>query len=456
VSHDSILRITGSFPDRRVCILGLGYVGLTLAAVMADAGFSVLGVEIRDEVLGLLSRGKAPFQEPGLEELLRRAAGRGDLRYAKHIPDHVDATVFIVTVGTPLDERGHARLDMVESVVRELASHLPDDALVIVRSTVKIGTTRTVVQPILEATGKRFHLASCPERTVEGQALAELRFLPQIVGANSFEATMRASQIFQFITPTVMRVSDVDTAETIKLVDNVHRDVTFAFANEISAACDALGISAMEVIASGRYGYPRTSLPPPGPVGGPCLSKDPHIFIESLASLGAKPLITMAARRTNEQQPEQVVAYLRELTARWADFPANPLICLLGIAFKGRPATDDLRGTMAGPILAALKRHFPGAYFRGFDAVVAPGEITGFGLEPAPTLEAAFEGADMALVLNNHPIFSDMPIAAMAGRMSRPALIYDFWNNFRSSDLHLPAGSAYVALGSHAHAVLPS
>lgn len=447
--------IVASFPDRRVCVLGLGYVGLTLAAVLADVGFTVLGVEPRREVLARLADGRAPVREPGLEELLARVVARGDLRCADRIPADVDATVFIVTVGTPLDERGAVRLDMVENAVRDVAAHLRDGDLVIMRSTVGLGTTRTVVAPILAATGRRFDLAFCPERTVEGQALAELRQLPQIIGGAGPSATVRAAQFFQFLTPAVVRVSDVETAELVKLVDNVHRDVLFGFANEVAAICDAVGVSAREVIASGRYGYPRTDLAQPGPVGGPCLSKDPHILVQSLVAWGITPIITAAARQTNEELPRRVVTHLRRLADDCPGFPDDPVISLLGLAFKGRPATDDLRGTVAAPVLAALRAAFPRARFRGYDPVVDREDVAAFGLEPAPGLTAAFEGANLVLVLNNHPAFAEMPLGSLAARLAAPGVVYDCWNTAAARDLHLPPGTRYVALGGHGVARLP-
>ena len=448
------MKLSNAFEDRIVCVLGLGYVGLTLAAVMADLGFKILGIETRADVLALLERGEPHFHEPGLRELLRRAIAQGRLDCYKHIPDDCPATVYIITVGTPLDGVGKARMDMIERVMREVGRHVKDGDLVVMRSTVKLGTTSNVALPILEATGKRVQLAFCPERTIEGQALSELRQLPQVVGASSFEAAIRASQIFQFLTPTIIRVTDIETAEMIKHVDNVQRDVTFAFSNEIAAMCDAGGISAMEVISAGRHGYSRTNLPIPGPVGGPCLSKDPYIFAEGLAEIGAVPELTLAARRTNEAQPEQVVSFVHGLTAKWPGFPDRPVISLLGIAFKGCPPTDDLRGTMARPVLESLRRHFPGAHFRGYDAVAADG-IAEFGLEPCPDLALALQGAHLAFILNNHPIFAQMPIEDPATGMACPGLIYDFWNNFQAESLQLPAGIGYMALGSHGRASLP-
>lgn len=444
-----------NFKDKRVCVLGLGYVGLTLAVAMADVGFHVLGVEIRDSVIKGLEQGMAHFHEPGLEDRLRRVIRTGHFRCTSEIPEAWDGTVFIITVGTPLGEDGRSRLDMVENVSREVGRHLKDGDLVIMRSTVKLGTTRSIVTPILDASKRAYDLAFCPERTLEGKALTELRQLPQIVGGMSLGAAVRASQLFQFITPTVVRVSDVETAEMIKLIDNAQRDVAFAYANEVARACDAVGISAAEVIQAGKLGYPRTNLPMPGPVGGPCLEKDPHILAEGLRDLGVEPEVTMAARRLNERQPVEIVAHLKRVASAISGFPGRPVITLMGIAFKGQPATDDLRGTMAKPVLEEIRKVFPGAILRGFDAVVAEADIERFGVAPVGTLEAAFDGASLALILNNHPVFSAMPLDLLAERMTHPSLIYDFWNCFKAADLHLPEGVGYMALGSHGKSVLP-
>lgn len=445
-----------TFPDRHVCVLGLGYVGLTLAVAMADVGFKVQGVEIRDDVLEKINNGIAHFHEPGLQERLRRAIKSKSLQCSKHIPKGWPGSVFIITVGTPLDADGRSRLDMVKSVSCEVADRMHAGALIIMRSTVKLGTTRKIVTPILAASGKLFDLAFCPERTLEGKALVELRQLPQIVGGMSSQAAVRASQLFQFITPTVVRVSSVETAEMIKLIDNAQRDVAFAYANEVARACDAIGVSAAEVIQAGKLGYPRTNLPMPGPVGGPCLEKDPHILAEGLRELGVEPEITMAARRTNENQPAEVVNHLKLIVSGLSGFAAKPVITLMGIAFKGQPATDDLRGSMAKPVLARLRDAFPDAEFRGYDAVVSHADTRGFGLEPIGTLEQAFAASSLIVILNNHPTFSAMPIDDLAGGMNKPGLIYDFWNCFKTADLHLPEGVVYMALGSHGLSNLPS
>lgn len=440
--------VTEDFRDNSVCILGLGYVGLTLGVAMADAGFKVVGVEIRDAVLDKLATGEPHFHEPGLREKLRRVVQSGHFRFTKAVPADFAGSVFIITVGTPLGPDGRVRVEIMEGVSREVAARLKSGDLVIMRSTVKLGTTRRIVAAILDSAGKSYDLAFCPERTLEGRALIELRQLPQIVGGATYAAAVRASQIFQFLTPTVVRVTDLETAEMIKLIDNAQRDVAFAYANEVAMACDAIGISAAEVIRAGKLGYPRTNLPMPGPVGGPCLEKDSHILAEGLREFGVEPAITMASRRLNEKQPEQIAKHLAATMAA-AGAPQAAVIALLGIAFKGEPATDDLRGTMARPALDALKRYFPNAAMRGYDAVVSESDLREFGLTPFSKLADAMEGAHLAVILNNHATFAAMPIHGLAERMARPALIYDFWNFFNAQDLHLPDGVGYMALGSH-------
>ena len=435
-----------TFHDHTVCIVGLGYVGLTLAAAMADVGFTVYGTEIREDVLADLKLGRPHFHEPGLADALERHLAHESLHLSQRIPDGCPATVYIVTVGTPIGPDACSRHDMIAGVAEEVVTHLRDGDMVVLRSTVKIGTTQQLVAPILRTAGVRFDLAFCPERTLEGQALAELRMLPQIVGATSLDGAIRATRLFQLLTPTVVRVADPETSEMIKLVSNASRDVQFAYANEIARLCDAVGISAFEVIRAGNISYPRTSLPLPGPVGGPCLSKDSHILGESFNGSGVTPEITLAARGINERQPEECAEFIERACADGGVQCRK--VSLLGFAFKGKPATSDLRGSVALPILRAMRARMPNARFFGFDPVIGDG-VAACEVEPCATLEQAFQDADLVVIMNNHEAFLAMPLARRAAFMARPSLIYDFWNHFTGQPVELPEGVRYAAFGSH-------
>jgi len=443
------------YRDHSVCIIGLGYVGLTLATVMAGIGFCVLGVEMRDDVLEKIKKGKPHFFEPGLEGRLSNLVKNGKIHFSKTIPDDWDGTVFIITVGTPLGTDGKIRLEYIERVGKQVSKHLKRGDMVLMRSTVKIGTTRNIIHPLLKEAGVDFDLAFCPERTLEGKALIEIRQLPQIVGGMTQSAEIRASQLFQFLTPTVIRVSDVETAEMIKLIDNANRDIIFGYANEVARACDSIGISAIEVIHAGKLGYPRTNLPLPGLVGGPCLEKDPYILAEGIREQGVEMEMTIAARKINERQPLVIAEYIKNQTTKIKGFPEKPEIALMGLAFKGQPATNDLRGTMARPILSALQKRFPSANFRGYDALVTNEEIEAFGLNPSATIKEALNATNVAVILNNHIEFAMMPIETLFETMARPSFIYDVWNAFDARELSIPDGCGYVAFGSHGMGILP-
>jgi len=445
-----------NFQDRSVCVMGLGYVGLTLAVVMADVGFDVLGVEIRPQVVKDLRQGKPHFYEPGLEQKLEFLAKNKRLRIEEKIPESHKSRIYIITVGTPLSDQGTVRLEMISAVAEEVSRYLRDGDMVIMRSTVKVGATRKIVVPILDKAGVDYELAFCPERTIEGKALSELRQLPQIVGGAELRTTIRAAQLFQFLTPTVVRVHSLETAEMIKLVDNSQRDVFFAFSNEVARMCDAVGISATEVISAGKLGYPRTNLAMPGPVGGPCLEKDTYILAEAMNEFGVTPEIALTSRRLNERQPLESVLAIKHLTNQMKDFPSRPVICLMGLAFKGRPATDDLRGTMAFPILNALRVAYPDAAFKGYDPHVSnTGITTEFGIEPCENLADGFAGSSLVVIANNHPCFKGLPIEILAESMAGSGLVYDFWNSFDPTELTLPDRIGFIGLGGHGTGRLP-
>jgi len=445
------MRVPANYPDRNICVVGLGFVGLTLGVAMADSGFRVQGVEIRADILDKLQNMQPHFFEPRLPEKLARVMKQGSFVPAASIDPDAGSTVYIITVGTPLDEAGKVQLTSIERASSEVATVLKDGDLVILRSTVKLGTARKVVKRILDTAGKSFELAVCPERTLEGRALLELHSLPQIIGSDDPQTAMRCCQLFGMMTPTTVKVSSLEAAELVKLVDNTYRDVSFAFSNEVAKLCSRAGLSAREIISAGRLGYPRTNVASPGPVGGPCLEKDPHILIQAASELGVEMSITKAARQMNEQQPVDAADLIAARVAGLKGFQSRPRIALLGLAFKGDPQTDDLRGTMALPILRALQSRFNNAEFVGFDPVVSISAASAFlGIPIAASIEEAVTGADLVVIANNNPTFRYMDLAALARRMNRPSFVYDFWGLFDDVGDAMPLGVSYLPLGSEA------
>lgn len=414
--------------DDKICILGMGYVGLTLAVVMAERGFRVHGAEINKKVLAKISEGIPHFFEQGLEVRLKRALKAGTLSFVERIADIPASelpSAYVITVGTPLGSDQRPRMDMVSNVAAEVAGHMPSGSLVVLRSTVRLGTTRAVVLDRLRASGKPFGLAYCPERTLEGRALEELISLPQIVGGLSDEDMWRATTIFQRLTPTTIKVSSLEAAEVIKLLDNSYRDHMFAFGNEVALMCDAAGLDGIEVIRAANTGYERTKIAMPGFVGGPCLHKDPHILQDSMTDFGFVPSLVKEGRALNESLSDRVIdMIMRELPSGTRTVEK---VAVCGVAFKGRPETDDTRATPALELIAALRLRFPGAEIVGQDFAVSDQGIAELGITPS-SIEAAFRQSDIVIIANNNAKYQWLNLDALAASMKRPGVVFDVWS----------------------------
>lgn len=419
------------FKDNSVVVVGLGYVGLTLAVHMANRGFQVHGVEIRKDILTQLNHLEGFFLEPGLNDLLEKVVRTGNFTFSQEIPKSSQNRVFIITVGTPLNSQGQVNTNQIIRAARSVCSALNQGDLCILRSTVKLGTTNSVVRPILNESKYSYGLAYCPERTLEGDALRELSHVPQIIGSDSEDDKFRAIEIFNRVTCAIVPVSNIETAEMIKLIDNMQRDVFFGVANEVARACNQLLISPHEVISAGKLGYPRTNLPFPGPVGGPCLEKDSYILNESL---GWENSISLSARNTNELLVPESSIFLQQTLN---DFSAIELGCnkpiqfgFLGLAFKGVPETDDLRGSVGLKLLNELLAVYPSAVAVVYDPVVKQLEQVSPRVKLVHSIEEAFKDSQVVVLTNNHPKFTDLNIIDLGRAMKDKGLIYDLWGRY--------------------------
>ncbi|HET8575939.1 MAG TPA: nucleotide sugar dehydrogenase [Methylomirabilota bacterium] len=429
---------------RKVCVVGTGHIGLPLAAVLAEAGFEVIGYDTNEEfITRVSSSGTADFQEEELEALLRAHLGRR-LTLTALPPAGQDA--YIITVGTPLEPgTDRPNQDRIRVAVERLAPAFGSNPLVVLRSTVSIGTTRNVVLPAIRRHTERFGLAFCPERTIEGKAIPEMRALPQIIGGLDPESADRAESLFRTITPRIVRVSSLEAAEMIKLINNSYRDLTFAFANEVALIAERLGLHAGELIHAANADYARSNVARPGFVGGPCLEKDSLILIDSLHRIDFRPRVIEEARRINQALPEHVATRL--LDELWTlGRPAHRAkILISGFAFKGQPATEDVRGSAAIPLMRRLQS--AGVEVWGHDFVTPEKLIAELGAR-ACTLEDGLDGADGAVIMNNHPGYAAADIAALVRRMRLPAFLFDSWGLLDVQELRAAAGLRYGRLGS--------
>jgi UDP-N-acetyl-D-mannosaminuronic acid dehydrogenase len=329
-----------------VCVLGLGYVGLPTAAVLATVGRRVAGVDLRRDILDTINAGRIHIVEPELDALVRAAVAVGTLRA---VAEPVPASTFLICVPTPITPDHQPDLRHVEAAARAIVPALRPGCLVVLESTVPPGTLRDLVAPIIASSGlvpgHDVFLAHAPERVLPGAVLREVVENERIVGGLTEACTLRCAAFYEsFVRATVHR-SGAEVAELSKLAENAFRDVNIAFANELANVCARLGLDVWEVIRLANR-HPRVQILRPGPgVGGHCIAVDPW-FIAAAAPEDT-PLI-QAARRVNDARPERVLAQVRQLAARLR----RPKVACLGLAYK--PDIDDLRESPALHIAQAL------------------------------------------------------------------------------------------------------
>lgn len=427
-------------------VYGLGFVGLTLGVALAGRGHFVTGVDTNEQLVELLQGGKPHVFEPRLPDMMRRAVYDGHLNF-RTAPGSEHNRVVIIAVGTPVEDDGTASLAALRAVCEVVGQRLLRGDLVMLRSTVPVGTTRDVVRGMLEVgsglrAGEDFNLAFTPERTVEGQAMKELTSLPQIVGGLSGRCIERATAFWQTLTDSVVHVDSLEAAELVKLINNSYRDLSFAFANGLALLTDRFNLDAARVIAAANEGYPRNPIPRPSPgVGGYCLTKDPFLYaaVDQQAGHG---MLSRHGREVNQQAgryPLQVVSRFAERLGR----PVAELsVLLVGMAFKGWPETNDLRGSTAVDVGRELARQ--GCEVMGYDAVVDDAAIEALGVKPV-TLHAAAGQCDAVLILNNHP--DNVPDGLVARLGSRITLLFDGWSMLDRHEAEQYDGVVYATMG---------
>lgn len=443
---------------RHIVVVGMGYVGFTLALVLADHSFRTSGFDISAEKIAALQNGKSYIHEKGLTEIFERQLHR-NFHPVSAFPE--DGDVFIISVGTPvMIPSGHSHpapeLSYLESAARMVGARLRRGNLVVLRSTVPVGTTRDIVLPLLETAsglkgGIDFHLSFAPERTAEGKAIRELRELPQIIGGINEESTEATAALFRDLTPAIIRVKSLEQAEIAKLLNNCFRDLIFSFSNQMAAIAHHFNVDIVETIKAANQGYPRDPIPMPSPgVGGACLTKDPYIFASVADRIGIRQTLPYFGRQINEGMLSFVAdRILSELRLAGKD-PASCRILACGLAFKGEPETADLRNSTGVEIAQLLQQQ--GATIYGHDPVAEWDEIAALGIEPV-VLEEAWANADAVLFLNNHRAYEKIDLSEMIRAMRPPAILFDGWKLFDTDDVLHAGPCIYLGLSFSASSV---
>ena len=389
-------------PLSTVCVVGLGYVGLSTAATLAKAGHRVIGVDVNPTIRETINAGAIHIAEPGLEDLVRTAVASAMLR-AEARP--VQADTFLICVPTPIRQEGGTLtpdIRHVLSAARSIAPVLQPGSLVVIESTCPVGTTERVRDELLEAGAPvhEIHLAYCPERVLPGKILDELVANDRIIGGLDLASADAAERFYRIFVQGALISTDSRTAEMVKLVENSFRDVNIAFANEISVLCDHLGIDPWEVIDLANR-HPRVHVLQPGPgVGGHCIAVDPWFIV---AQDPATARLIRTAREVNDDKADWVIGRILERAATIASAIDRPVrVACLGLAYK--PDVDDLRESPALRVALALAA-------AGIDVLACEPNIQSHPMLVLVDVETAIAEADIVAVLVKHAGFAGLDLS---------------------------------------------
>ncbi|RQS67961.1 UDP-N-acetyl-D-mannosamine dehydrogenase [Burkholderia sp. Bp8963] len=397
-----------------ISVIGLGYIGLPTAAVLASRKIKVIGVDIDQHAVDTINRGDIHIVEPELDIVVHAAVKEGWLR-ATTRPEAADA--FMIAVPTPFHGNYEPDLSYVKAASESIAPVLKKGDVVILESTSPVGTTEQMVEwlanarPDLTFPSKDrdecdVWVAYCPERVLPGQVIRELIENDRVIGGVNHASALRAQEVYRTFVEGQLLVTDARTAEMSKLTENAFRDVNIAFANELSLICDKLGINVWELIGIANH-HPRVNILQPGPgVGGHCIAVDPWFIVNKTPE---QARLIRQAREVNDSKPHWVINKVRaqiESLCEAGKTPSDIRIACLGLAFK--PNIDDLRESPSLDIAHKLAAAYPGQVMAVEPHIEAiPNELGAFGAQLTER-DDAVKQADVLVMLVDHAHFKEI------------------------------------------------
>lgn len=416
---------------KKVCILGLGYIGLPTAALFANNGYDVTGVDINQDVIENLNEGKIIIKEPNLDELVKKVVGQNMLK-GSLTPSESD--IFIICVPTPITKDKNADLKYIVKAVNDILPYLKVGDIVVLESTSPVGTTKNIVKSILEKTnldiGKDIYLGYSPERVLPGQIIKELVSNHRVIGGINEISAEKIKNVYESFVEGEIYITDTDTAEMVKLIENTFRDINIAFANELSLICDKLGMSAWDVIEYANK-HPRVNILNPGPgVGGHCLAVDPWFIVESSKDLAN---IVKLARNTNDYMPTYVFNKIQKLTDKTKK---NIKVCILGATYK--KDIDDMRESPIVHLIDILRKN-------NYEVELYDPYVKNYEVLNNNIYECA-KNSDFLVLGVDHTVFKDLDYKAILEVMDNNIFIDT--RNFFNKDKIESIGYKYYLIGS--------
>ena len=376
-----------------ICIIGLGYIGLPTALMLAAHGKRVVGVDIDAELLSKLRAGELTFQEDGLEELFHEAAAGGIRFEAACQP----AQMYVVAVPTPID-RQTKKIDAtyVVTAVNTILSVCPSGAIIVIESTISPGTVDKSIRPIIQQRGfianRDVHLVHAPERIIPGNMLRELRCNSRVIGSDTIEIGEIVRDTYASFCTGEIVLTDIKTAEMTKIVENTYRDVNIAFANELAKICRQDDLDVYEIIRIANM-HPRANILQPGPgVGGHCISVDPWFLVGDYPDLSH---LIHEAREINDSMPGFVLSRVHDIVIEHA-IEDNVRVGFYGITYKEN--VDDTRESPTLQLYELIRRHMGGGNVRFYDPLCKDGLLRG----QLPCFDDFVDTCDLIVIMVGH------------------------------------------------------
>jgi len=404
-----------------VSVIGLGYIGLPTAALLASRGIKVIGVDINESVVETINKGMIHIVEPELSELVKKSVSIGDLQ-ASTMP--VKADVFIVSVPTPFKDNFEPDLLYIESAAKSISSVLEKGNLVILESTSPVGTTEKMMKimqkerpdlnfPVCGTDGSSadIFIAHCPERVLPGKIVYELVDNDRVIGGITNSCSYKAKELYEIFVTGKCFITDVRTAELCKLVENSYRDVNIAFANELSLICHKLGVDVWNLIELANN-HPRVNILQPGPgVGGHCIAVDPWFIVNSAPD---ESKLISTARKINDNKPKHVISQINSV-ARSIELTNKEInIACLGLSFKAD--IDDLRESPAVKIVSPLANFgFNRIYIVEPHISKIPKHLEADSVE-LTSMEEGIDKSNIIVILVDHSEFKSMDRELLIGK----------------------------------------
>lgn len=424
----------------KLAVIGQGYVGLPVAALFADKGFDVLGVDVLPELVAKVNKGINPIEgkEPGLAELLKSVVESGRLRATTDYSELSDCDIFLIAVETPVGDDHAPRYDALRAALTSLAPVLKRGALVIIESTIAPRTMHDLVLPVLEEkSGKKlndgFFLGNCPERVMPGKLLKNLKTMSRVVGGMMPETSDVMIALYKNIVEADLDPSDCITAELVKTVENAYRDVQIAFANEVALVAEAAGGDVWKVRELVNKSPMRQMHLPGAGVGGHCIPKDPWLLVHGAEERGVHLRLIPAAREINNSMPLHMVKLLEDALSKAGRPILDARIAVLGYAYL--EDSDDTRNSPTRTLIARL-------YELGAQPVIHDPWIPEYNGD----VYGRIKGCDAAVVMVAHSAYKELDLKKLKSVLKSPVLV-DGRKVFQTADVRA-AGLKYTRVGA--------